>query len=70
MSKFSAFTVKLAAIMLLAVTLQGCVPELVMNSMDHQHYSDYVTSTEQINFEREKAGLQPTPIMTFDEWKG
>lgn len=69
MSKFSASTAKLAAIMLLAVTLQGCVPQLVMNSMDHEHYSDYVTKTEQINFERQKAGLQPTPIMTFDEWK-
>jgi hypothetical protein len=58
------------AIGLLAVTLQGCVPMIVMNSMDHQHYSDYVTQTNQLNFQRQKAGLQPVPVMTFDQWKG
>jgi hypothetical protein len=61
---------QIATTILLAMTLQGCVPAMVMKSMDHEHYSDYVTKTEQINFEREKAGLQPTPIMTFDQWKG
>jgi hypothetical protein len=70
MSKFSASTAKIAAIILLAVTLQGCVPQLVMNSMDHEHYSDYVTKTEQINYERQKSGLQPVQIMTFQQWKG
>jgi hypothetical protein len=41
-----------------------------MSSMDHDHYSDYVTRTEQINYERQKANLQPVPIMTFEQWKG
>jgi hypothetical protein len=51
-------------------TLPGCVPQMVMNSMDHQHYSDYVVKTEQINLDRQKAGLQPVAIMTFGQWKG
>lgn len=59
-----------AILLLLAISLQSCVPYMVMNSMDHEHYSDYVTQTEQINLERQKAGLQPTPIMTFQQWKG
>jgi hypothetical protein len=50
--------------------LPGCVPMIVMNSLDHQHYSEYVTKTEQLNFERQKDGFQPEPIMTFDQWKG
>jgi hypothetical protein len=70
MVKFSISTGKLVAVGFLAVTLQGCVPTIVMNSMDHQHYSDYVTQTDQLNFQREKAGLKPVPIMTFDQWKG
>lgn len=55
---------------ILAMTLSGCIPQMVLNSEDHQHYSDYVTQTQQLNFEREKAGLKPDPIMTFDQWKG
>jgi hypothetical protein len=50
--------------------LIGCVPTIVMNSMDHQHYSDYVVQTEQINTTREENHLAPEPIMTFQEWKG
>jgi len=50
--------------------LPGCVPYMVMNSMDHQHYSDYVVQTEQINTTREESHLQPEPVMTFAEWKG
>lgn len=61
---------KLSILLLFAITLQGCVPEMVMNSMDHQHYSDYVVKTEQINTQRQEAGLAPIKIMTFKEWKG
>ena len=53
-----------------AVALQGCVPQMIMDSQDRQHYSEYVTKTQQINFEREKAGLAPERTMTFDEWEG
>jgi hypothetical protein len=51
-------------------SLAGCVPYMVMNSMDHQHYSDYVVQTEQINTTREENHLEPEPIMTFAQWKG
>jgi hypothetical protein len=41
-----------------------------MNSMDHQNYSNYVLKMEQINTDRQKDGLQPAHVMTFDEWRG
>ena len=31
-------------------------------------YPEYVTAMERINLEREKAGLEPRPIMTQEEW--
>jgi hypothetical protein len=31
-------------------------------------YPEYVTVMERINLEREKAGLEPRPIMTQEEW--
>ncbi len=58
------------ALGILVGTLQGCVPMIVMHSMDRQHYSDYVVQTNQLNFQREKAGLKPVNVMTFDQWKG
>jgi len=60
----------LALLTLIAPLLNGCVAQIVMNSQDRQHYSDYVTETQRINLEREKAKLQPEKIMTFDEWRG
>lgn len=69
-SKFITIT----GAMMLTLSLQGCVPLIVMHEVnheqDHQHYSEYVTQTEQINFERQKVGLQPDPIMTFAQWNG
>lgn len=70
MMKFRALSACFLLVPVSALALSGCVPQMVMNSMDHQHYSDYVTKTEQINYEREKSGLAPTPIMTFSQWKG
>lgn len=31
-------------------------------------YATYRTEMEKINLEREKAGLQPQEIMTYEEW--
>jgi hypothetical protein len=53
-----------------ALMLQGCLASIIMNSQDRKNYSDYVTHTDQINTDREKAGLQPVKVMTFDEWHG
>jgi hypothetical protein len=50
--------------------LNGCVPQIIMKSQDRQHYSEYVTETQRINLEREKANLAPVKVMTFNEWRG
>ena len=55
---------------LVAFTLQGCVVSRIMNSQDRKNYSDYVLQTNQLNTDREKAGLPPVKVMTFDEWHG
>jgi hypothetical protein len=34
-----------------------------------QAYATYITGAEANNTEREKAGLKPNDIMTYDEWK-
>jgi hypothetical protein len=65
-----AFARRLLLLSALTASLAGCVPYMVMNSMDHQHYSDYVVQTEQLNTTREENHLAPDPIMTFAEWKG
>lgn len=70
MPKFPSFAARTLVVLPLLAALPGCIPQMVLNSEDHQHYSDYVIKTEQINTEREKDGLQPDKIMTFDEWKG
>jgi hypothetical protein len=34
-----------------------------------QTYNSYKTDLERLNFDRERAGMKPQPIMTFAEWK-
>ncbi len=70
MLKFSYSAGKLLTVGLMSIALQGCVPMIVMHSMDRQHYSDYVVQTNNLNFQREKAGLKPVTVMTFEQWKG
>lgn len=47
----------------------GCVVDRVMDSEDRRQYLDYRTESERINLEREKSGLTPHPIMSYEEWK-
>ncbi|MCX8157591.1 MAG: hypothetical protein N3J91_14285 [Verrucomicrobiae bacterium] len=47
----------------------GCVVDRIMDSEDRKHYLDYRTEAERINMEREKNGLPPRPILTYEEWK-
>lgn len=47
----------------------ACVPRMIMNHMDRDSYLKYRTNAEQTNLEREKAGLQPNPIMTLEEFQ-
>ena len=37
-------------------------------TMQKSAYSDYVIEQQKINTDREKNGLSPEKIMTFDEW--
>ena len=66
----------LVVLALAATLLQGCIASgiialnSVMKAQDRKHYAEYVTETERINLEREKANLRPEKIMTFKEWKG
>ena len=57
-------------LVLVATLLQGCIAQTIMTSQDRQHYSEYVTETQRINLEREKAHLVPEKVMTFNEWRG
>ena len=41
-----------------------------MDSHDSSAYNEYLKNTAQINLEREKAGLAPTPVMSRGEWAG
>ena len=47
----------------------ACVPRMIMGHMDRDSYLKYRTSAEQTNLEREKAGLQPNPIMTLEDFQ-
>lgn len=60
----------LPLLVMLAALLEGCVADIVMKSQDRQHYSEYVTETQRLNLEREKAKLTPVKVMTFEEWRG
>ena len=51
-----------------ACLLAGCVPQMVMQGLDRGNYREYQLEMEKLNFEREKAGLQPKPIPTYNEW--
>ena len=41
-----------------------------MDAHDSSAYNEYLKNTDQINLEREKAGLAPTPILSRAEWAG
>lgn len=46
------------------------ITDRALDSRDIQAYNDYLREAGRINFEREKAGLSPAPILTRDEWAG
>lgn len=67
-----------AAAGILVLPLSGCAVGAVMagigaskygSSKQQAAYGEYRTSMEKINLEREKAGLEAKPILTFDEWR-
>lgn len=45
------------------------VPPPGPRSAELRTYPEYLTEMERINLEREKAGLEPRPILTQEEWR-
>jgi hypothetical protein len=41
-----------------------------LDALDNSAYNEYLKDAAQINFEREKAGLAPAPILTRQQWAG
>ncbi|HVY06388.1 MAG TPA: hypothetical protein VHB46_10480 [Burkholderiales bacterium] len=70
------FTTRLFAILFIAATAAACTNPAVaitnraLDSRDISAYNEYLKDAAMINLEREKAGLDPTPVMTRDEWAG
>lgn len=72
----------LSALLLSAIpVLQGCSVALVGagvgagigaakygSAKQKEAYGKYRTDMEKLNLEREKAGLKPNPILTYEEW--
>ena len=61
------------ALIALASSLQGCVPVLIGSAIYHhgktkESYSKYVAESQKNNTEREKNGLKPLQILSYDEW--
>ena len=60
----------------MAVSVVACTNPAVditnraMDAHDSSAYNEYLKNTSQINLEREKAGLAPTPILSRAEWSG
>ena len=64
---------KILALLVMCFCLNGCMTALTAAALVHQKrkaaYQEYKTNAIQINRDREKAGLEPNPIPTFNEWK-
>ena len=67
----------LASSLATATLFQGCVVAAVGagigaakygSAKQKEAYAKYRTDMEKLNLEREKSGLQPTTIMTYEEW--
>ena len=69
--------ISLLAALFMVPLFQGCVVAAVGagvgavkygSAKQKEAYGKYRTDMEKLNFEREKAGLEPRPIMTYKEW--
>ena len=71
------FTILLVAALLMVPLFQGCWVAAIgagvgavkySSAKQKEAYGKYRTDMEKLNFEREKSGLEPRPIMTYEEW--
>ena len=73
MTKFgttSLFVLFIATSVLACTNPAVDITNRAMDSRDSSAYNDYLKTAAQINLEREKAGLAPSPIMSRAEWAG
>lgn len=70
--------ITLASLIVSVSLLQGCLVAAVGagvgaakygSAKQKEAYSDYRTEAEKTNLEREKAGLEPNKVMTYQEWR-
>lgn len=60
---------KTLSLAVLCVLVSGCsIAHRIKESDDREAYLRYRTETDRLNFEREKAGMAPASMLTFDEW--
>ena len=72
------YSVTFVATMIITASLtQGCLIAAVGagigaakygSAKQKEAYAKYITDMEKINLEREKAKLEPRPIMTYEQW--
>jgi hypothetical protein len=68
---------KILALLCIVWLSASCVPVAVgvaagkieRNRRIQASYEKYVANTRETNRERQRKGLEPVPIMTFDEWQ-
>ena len=66
--------VRAVGVLGLCLCLSGCIPTAlavygVSRHRTHKSYHEYVEYMEKTNQERQKNGVEPLPILSFDEWK-
>jgi hypothetical protein len=72
----SKFAIRSFAIFFILMSVVACsnpavdITNRAMDSRDASSYNEYLKNAGQINLEREKAGLAPSPIMSRAEWSG
>ena len=65
---------KAVAVLGLGLCLYGCIPTAlavygVSRHRTHKSYHEYVASMDKTNQERQSQGLEPLPVLSFDDWK-
>ena len=62
------------AVLSLGACLNGCIPTAVAvyavsRHRTHKTYNEYVADMTKTNQERQSQGLEPYPVLSFDDWK-
>jgi len=67
--------IKMIAVLGLCLCLHGCIAAAaataygVSRHRTHHSYNEYVANMDKVNQDRQKQGLEPLPVATFDDWK-